>query len=102
MSFKDESEIIKAHIDAKDPTTKLQSAAADSQDPTSPNANDSLSAYLKQIRKPALLNAAEERHCARLALMGDEEGRRRLIESNLRLVVNIAKRYMHRGLASPI
>ena len=99
MSFKDESEIIKAHIDAKDPTTKLQSAAADSQDPISPNANDSLSAYLKQIRKPALLNAAEERHCARQALMGDEEGRRRLIESNLRLVVNIAKRYMHRGLA---
>ena len=36
---------------------------------------------------------------ARLALKGDEAARKRMIESNLRLVVKIARRYMNRGLA---
>lgn len=62
-------------------------------------ASDSLTTYLNDIRKPELLTAEEECHCARQALLGDETGRRKLIESNLRLVVNIAKRYMHRGMA---
>ena len=62
-------------------------------------ASDSLTTYLNDIRKPKLLTAEEECHCARQALLGDETGRRKLIESNLRLVVNIAKRYMHRGMA---
>ena len=65
-------------------------------------ASDSLTTYLNDIRKPELLTAEEECHCARQALLGDETGRRKLIESNLRLVVNIAKRYMHRGMALAI
>ena len=62
-------------------------------------ASDSLSVYLNDIRKPELLSAEEECHSARRALLGDDAERRKLIESNLRLVVNIAKRYMHRGMA---
>ena len=52
-------------------------------------ASDSLTTYLNDIRKPKLLTVEEECHCARQALLGDETGRRKLIESNLRLVVNI-------------
>ena len=62
-------------------------------------ASDSLSVYLNDIRKPELLSAEEECHSARRTLLGDDAERRKLIESNLRLVVNIAKRYMHRGMA---
>ena len=99
MGFKNEEESKKAGISASEATTKSQSSPAGCQDPITANASDSLSTYLKEIRKSSLLSAEEERRCARQALMGEEEGRRRLIESNLRLVVNIAKRYMHRGLA---
>jgi len=54
--------------------------------------------YLSQIGFSPLLSAAEEVHFARLAQQGDAAGRRRMIESNLRLVVKIARRYMNRGL----
>lgn len=54
--------------------------------------------YLNQIGFSPLLSAAEEVHFARLAQQGDAAGRRRMIESNLRLVVKIARRYMNGGL----
>lgn len=55
--------------------------------------------YLREIGFSPLLNAEEEVHFARLALKGDEAARKRMIESNLRLVVKIARRYVNRGLA---
>jgi RNA polymerase nonessential primary-like sigma factor len=54
--------------------------------------------YLSEIGISPLLTAAEERSFARLALRGDEAARQRMIESNLRLVVKIARRYINRGL----
>ena len=54
--------------------------------------------YLSEIGISPLLTAAEERSFARRALRGDEAARQRMIESNLRLVVNIARRYINRGL----
>ena len=54
--------------------------------------------YLSEIGASPLLTAAEEKSFARLALRGDEAARQRMIESNLRLVVNIARRYANRGL----
>lgn len=55
--------------------------------------------YLNEIGFSPLLSADEEKHYARLALAGDEAGRKRMIESNLRLVVKIARRYLNRGLS---
>jgi RNA polymerase nonessential primary-like sigma factor len=55
--------------------------------------------YLSEIGASKLLTAEEEVFYARLAQKGDSAGRQRMIESNLRLVVKIARRYMNRGLA---
>ncbi len=62
-------------------------------------ASDSINAYFNSIKRFRLLGAAEERALAKRSAAGDEQARSRMIESNLRLVVNIAKRYMGRGLA---
>jgi len=60
---------------------------------------DATRLYLNEIGFSPLLNAEEEVRFARLAQRGDEKARARMIESNLRLVVKIARRYMNRGLA---
>lgn len=65
-------------------------AAVRSHDPTR--------LYLNEIGASPLLTADEEKHFARLAQRGDEASRQRMIESNLRLVVKIARRYVNRGL----
>jgi RNA polymerase nonessential primary-like sigma factor len=54
--------------------------------------------YLREIGVSPLLTADEEKHFARRALNGDEAARQRMIKSNLRLVVKIARRYLNRGL----
>lgn len=54
--------------------------------------------YLKEIGFAPLLSAKEERYFGRLVRKGDEDARARMIQSNLRLVVKIAKRYLNRGL----
>jgi len=54
--------------------------------------------YLDEIGISPLLSADEERYYSRLALSGDEPARQRMIESNLRLVVKISRRYLNRGL----
>jgi len=68
-----------------------RASAAESHDPTR--------LYLNEIGASPLLSAAEEVKYSRLAQQGDEAARKRMIESNLRLVVKIARRYMNRGLA---
>ncbi len=60
---------------------------------------DATQLYLDAIGLPPLLTAEEEVAYARSAIQGDTAARARMIESNLRLVVNIAKRYQNRGLA---
>lgn len=60
---------------------------------------DATRLYLKEIGFSALLTAEEEVYYARRARKGNEAARKRMIESNLRLVVKIARRYMNRGLA---
>jgi RNA polymerase nonessential primary-like sigma factor len=60
---------------------------------------DATRLYLKEIGFSPLLTAEEEVRYARLAQKGDSAARRRMIESNLRLVVKIARRYMNRGLS---
>lgn len=60
---------------------------------------DATQLYLNEIGFSPLLTAQEEVKYARMAQRGIAEGRRRMIESNLRLVVKIARYYMNRGLA---
>jgi RNA polymerase nonessential primary-like sigma factor len=59
---------------------------------------DATQLYLNEIGFSPLLTAEEEVYFSRLARKGEESGRKRMIESNLRLVVKIARRYVNRGL----
>ncbi|MFT5009052.1 MAG: RNA polymerase nonessential primary-like sigma factor [Granulosicoccus sp.] len=59
---------------------------------------DATQLYLNEIGFSPLLSPEEEVYFARLARKGDVAGRKRMIESNLRLVVKIARRYLNRGL----
>ncbi|MBQ6621657.1 MAG: RNA polymerase sigma factor RpoD [Mogibacterium sp.] len=61
--------------------------------------DDPVRMYLKEIGKVSLLTADEERDLAIRMEQGDEEAKMKLCESNLRLVVSIAKRYLNRGLS---
>jgi len=54
--------------------------------------------YLKEISRIPLLDARQERDLAKRSYDGDEDARRQLILSNLRLVVNTAKRYRRKGM----
>ena len=60
---------------------------------------DATQLYLNEIGFSPLLSPEEEVHFARLSQSGDPAGRKRMIESNLRLVVKIARRYVNRGLS---
>ena len=60
--------------------------------------NDPVRMYLKEIGRINLLTSEEEFEYAHLAVQGDEHAKTMLAESNLRLVVSIAKRYVGRGM----
>jgi RNA polymerase primary sigma factor len=60
--------------------------------------DDAIKLYLREIQKTKLLSAEEEKKLAQRIAAGDKSARDRMIESNLRLVVKIAKRYLNRGL----
>ncbi|NLE73172.1 MAG: sigma-70 family RNA polymerase sigma factor [Actinobacteria bacterium] len=75
-----------------EPDTDVLEGSADSREP-------SLQVYLKDIGRTPLLTAQEEVELAQRIEAGDEEARRRMIESNLRLVVSIARNYVGRGLS---
>jgi len=59
---------------------------------------DATQLYLGEIGFSPLLTAEQEVYYARKALLGEDAARKRMIESNLRLVVKIARRYINRGL----
>jgi RNA polymerase nonessential primary-like sigma factor len=59
---------------------------------------DATRIYLNELSTSELLSGEEEKYYGRLVLQGDECARRKMIESNLRLVVKISKRYLNRGL----
>ena len=60
--------------------------------------NDNVRMYLKEIGKISLLTLEEEQELSKRVASGDENAKNILAESNLRLVVSIAKRYVGRGL----
>jgi RNA polymerase sigma factor (sigma-70 family) len=59
---------------------------------------DAIKYYLKEIRKIPLLTFEQEQDLGKRTAQGDQEARARMIESNLRLVVAIGKKYINRGL----
>lgn len=59
---------------------------------------EALKTYLKEIRTIPLLTAEDEVRLARKIRKGDEHARKAMIRANLRLVINIAKRYIHLGI----
>src|SRR6185369_10320241 len=60
--------------------------------------DDAIKIYLRDIQRTPLLTADAEKELARKIEQGDAAARKKMIESNLRLVVKIAKRYINRGL----
>ena len=79
-------------VDAED--TELRSETADTS-----RAN--LAVYLREISRIPLLTREQEADLGRRVRAGDEAAKARFIESNLRLVVQIARRYLNRGLPLP-
>ncbi len=81
----------------------VTSIEARGERPDSPTAGgeastDSLQLFLRDIGKVPLLTAAQEVELAKRIERGDEPAKRQMVESNLRLVVSIAKRYRNQGL----
>jgi RNA polymerase primary sigma factor len=59
---------------------------------------DAIKLYLKDIKNIPLLTPEEEKRLARRIKRGDKEAKKKMIQSNLRLVINIAKRYSYFGV----
>lgn len=82
----------KETLSDRDETDSSETAQEDLRSP------DAVKLYLKDIRRSALLTFQDEIDLAKKIVKGDEPSRQRMIESNLRLVVSIGKRYLNRGL----
>jgi RNA polymerase nonessential primary-like sigma factor len=90
-----EPEISNETLDDVRRKARINMSQADLDDPQM----DATRLYLSEIGYSKLLTAEEEVYFSRRAQKGDQAARKRMIESNLRLVVKIARRYMNRGLA---
>jgi RNA polymerase sigma factor (sigma-70 family) len=73
----------------------------DVRDETRETSRANLGVYLSEISRIKLLTREEEQELARRVRAGDETAKQRMIEANLRLVVQIARRYLNRGLPLP-
>ena len=71
------------------------------RDETRETSRANLGVYLSEISRIKLLTREEEQELARRVRAGDEAAKQRMIEANLRLVVQIARRYLNRGLPLP-
>ncbi|MGO2133395.1 MAG: RNA polymerase sigma factor RpoS [Halomonas sp.] len=99
MSVEDE---VAAEILIDDDAAQEESAAFEKalsrEEVTHRHSLDATQIYLNEIGFSPLLTPEEEVYFGRLTRKGDPQGRARMIESNLRLVVKISRRYLNRGL----
>ena len=86
------------HLEAPDDLPPIDEADFDFSVPDGIFIDDPVKMYLKEIGRVPLLSADEEIELAQRMEKGDEAAKKRLAESNLRLVVSIAKRYVGRGM----
>ena len=96
-----EEELAMEEAEAEEFTAEAEEFTAEAEDLSVPEGiatDDPVRMYLKEIGKVPLLSAEEELEIAQRMAAGDEEARKKLSESNLRLVVSIAKRYVGRGM----
>ena len=84
-------------IDSEDQDDELSIASTHTNKRIA-KAMDATQIYLSEIGFSPLLSAEEEIYFSKLALKGDLDARKKMIESNLRLVVKISRRYLNRGL----
>ncbi len=94
IKSEDEEEVVSTEEEIESPD-KILEDLTNSKDI---KINDPVRMYLKEIGRINLLTSEEEFEYARLATEGDEHAKTMLAESNLRLVVSIAKRYVGRGM----
>jgi len=73
----------------------------DQHEDTRDTSRANLAVYLNEIARIPLLTREQEIDLARRVAAGDETAKQRLVESNLRLVVQVARRYLNRGLPLP-
>jgi RNA polymerase nonessential primary-like sigma factor len=81
--------------------TLLDTEDTDQPEKTRETSRANLAVYLREIARIPLLTREEELDLARRAGAGDAAAKQRLTEANLRLVVQVARRYLHRGLPLP-
>ena len=79
----------------------VEAEDVDVREETRETSRANLAAYFGEIARLPLLNREDEVALARRARAGDEAAKTKLTESNLRLVVQVARRYLNRGLPLP-
>src|SRR5689334_22413678 len=96
--FSDQSEA-RRHLSDHDEedAAELDQASDDDKSRNRSEGLDTLKSYLREIRRSTLLTFKQEQQLGKRVMAGDEQARQQMIESNLRLVISIGKRYMHRG-----
>lgn len=99
-SYSDDEEKSHSIDDETEPgDTALEEAAEEKAESEPAETMDAIKSYLKEIRKSVLLTFEQEQDLGkRIQEQGDEDARQQMIESNLRLVVSMGKRYINRGL----
>ena len=96
--FSDQSEARRHHSghDEED-AADLDQTSDDEKSRSRSEGLDTLKSYLREIRRSTLLTFKQEQQLGKRVMAGDEQARQQMIESNLRLVISIGKRYIHRG-----
>ncbi len=85
------------HIEVVDPVAEREAAVAAAAEARE-TSTDALQLFLKDIGRVPLLTAAQEVELAKRIERGDDCAKQKMVESNLRLVVSIAKNYRNQGL----
>ena len=96
--LKDEEDLLEPDIDELNDVEDIKIDDLDVSNIEGVSVDDPVRMYLKEIGRIPLLSFDEELELAKRVLENDEEAKQKLAESNLRLVVSIAKKYVGRGM----